>query len=369
MTRHTAGREGKGYTLPDGPHLEFEGHEIFARRLCCTLVSDMLPLIDRELRVVKSVRFLADHPWVAGKRIRPIAFLLAHRAMALERGASPPDSASQVRLAAAIELLHEASLVHDDLVDRSILRRGKPAMHVVKGDGLALLIGDYMIFRGLKLILDAATSHRDIVLAQELAQAGLAITHGEINELYQFLNRRERGQRIRMGSYLAVIVNKTAHFFAGCVEAGAAHAGAGSAERAAFRSFGLNLGIAFQMVDDLMDVLGAEEKAKKTLRHDLVGGTITLPMIHAYERMPRHPLLSRLARGGALSRRDQEKLYLLLRSGEVIARCRATLKRFCRRAEESLAHLPGNIYRLGLADLLDYTSQGLWTGVPAKILK
>lgn len=166
----------------------------FRSRLFFTLVEDLLAQAEFELVEVKSVRFLADYPWTPGKRLRPITFLLSNFSVRLERGVSLESNGRESRLAAAIELLHEASLVHDDLVDGSSLRRGAPAMHMMNGQGLALLIGDYMVFRGLKLILDAAESRDDIVLAKELANTGLAIAQGEADQLDRYLRQSGLGR-------------------------------------------------------------------------------------------------------------------------------------------------------------------------------
>ena len=139
----------------------------FGRRLCCTLVAETLCKVELELADIKSVRFLADCPWPPGKQLRPITFLLAYLSVAVEKTLTPSTDGRESRLAAAIELMHEASLVHDDLVDRNLLRRGEGTVQTVRGDGARpILIGDYMVFRGLKLVLDAARSQQDIVLAR-----------------------------------------------------------------------------------------------------------------------------------------------------------------------------------------------------------
>lgn len=271
------------------------------------------------------------------------------------------------RLAAAIELLHEASLVHDDLVDRSEVRRGIPTMQMVNGEGMALLIGDYMVFRGLKLILDAAESRNDIVLAQELANIGLNIAHGEIDQLDRYLNRQDFHERMSMDNYLGVIAKKTAAFFAGCAEAGAALAGANSNGRKIYREFGMNMGIVFQIVDDLMDVIGDVKIARKSLRNNLSEGTITLPMIHAQRLYSNDQALCRLANGETLDRQAQDALYRRLSDGRVLSLCEETMDRYAKRAETCLQQMPNNIYRMGLSDLLGYVKECPWGGLGNKV--
>lgn len=335
----------------------------FHQRLCRTLVADTLGKVERELAEIKSVRFLVDCPWPPGKRLRPITFLLAYLSVAVEKTLTPSIDGRESRLAAAIELMHEASLVHDDLVDRSLLRRGKGTVQTVHGDGIAILIGDYMVFRGLKLVLDAARSQQDIVLARELANTGLAIAHGEVDQLDAYLNHRDPEQRMSLDHYLNVIGKKTASFFAGCAEGGAALAGAGKDLRQIYRSFGMNMGLVFQMVDDLMDLLGDEAKAQKSLRNNLNEGTVTLPMIQAFALRPHDPDLNKLATAGKLNRTERKRLHRLLATDEVIGRTLAVMDEYAAKTLEDLSKLPANIYRAGLRDLFDYVRECPWGGL------
>jgi heptaprenyl diphosphate synthase len=318
--------------------------------------------VEEELIDVKSVRFLCNHRWVAGKRLRPIAFLLSNLSVRIERPGPMTVDGRESRLAAAIELMHEASLVHDDLVDRANVRRGVPTVQMDSGQGLALLIGDYMVFRGLKLVLDSAESRQDILLAQELANSGLQIAHGEADQLDRYLRRLDWDERMSLANYLDVIAKKTASFFAGCCEGGAAMAGAPRDLRLVYREFGMNFGIYFQIMDDLMDVAGDSEAAQKSLRNNLAEGTITLPMIHAWQMNPGSAPLKKLASGAALTNREQQSLYRRLAGAPVLDRCLDTAETYYREAEARLRLMPMNIYRSGLADLLDYIRDCPWGG-------
>jgi geranylgeranyl pyrophosphate synthase len=339
----------------------------YRSRLFYTLVEANLKQLDRELAAVKAVQFLSEYPWTPGKRLRPITFLLSNFSVRVERNTTIAANGRESRLAAAIELMHEASLVHDDLVDRSSVRRGVPTIQMKNGEGLALLIGDYMIFRGLKLVLDSAQSREDIALAQELANTGLEIAHGEANQLDRFLNRRTPLERMSIENYLDVIAKKTAAFFAGCAEAGAALGGAPRALREVYRTFGMNMGLHFQMVDDLMDIAGDPAVANKSLRNNISEGTVTLPMIHAWRIHPDDPDLLALAECKALPARRRATLYRKLASNEVLTKCQETMTVYAAKAEAALSQMPVNIYRAGLADLLDYIRQGPWTGLAGRI--
>lgn len=335
----------------------------FSSRLCYSLVDGILKQVEMELLEVKSVRFLCNYPWPPGKRLRPIIFLLSNLSFRLEKSQSLKMNGRESRLAAAIELMHEASLVHDDLVDRSATRRGVPTMHMSSGEGLALLIGDYMVFRGLKLVLDAAETREDIVLAQELANSGVSIAQGEADQLDRYMREKTWEDRMSMDNYLDVIAKKTAMFFAGCAEAGVALAGADMQTRRDYREFGMNLGLYFQMMDDLIDVTGDPAKAEKSLRNNLAEGTVTLPMLHAWEMYPSDRALRALASGRQLGEKVQSNLYRLLSSEPVIARTQETMKSCADRAWQALSRMPNNIYRMGLADMLDYIERCPWGGL------
>ena len=340
----------------------------FKTRLCYTLVSDLLKEMEYELVEVKSIRILADYPWMPGKRLRPITFLLAFLSVQVEIAGHSRLGRREARLAAAIELLHEASLIHDDIVDRSTVRRGKPSMHTLNGDGLALLVGDYMVFRGLKLILDAAETRQDIKFAQQLANTGLEIAHGEVDQLDSYLNRRKSENRMSMKNYLNIIAKKTAGFFAGCAMGGAALAGANSDLQLVYRKFGRNMGLVFQMVDDLMDILGDPEKAKKSLKNNLAEGTITLPIIHAFRLYPDHPVLQQLSNGDEMTPQEQDSLNHLLADQSVLQSCKETMGLYAQKAKTELGKMPSNIFRMGLTDLFEYIRQCPWGGLETKLL-
>lgn len=331
--------------------------------LCYSLVAEAMEQVEANLRSVKAVRFLAKHSWAHGKRLRPIIFLLANLSLRAADNASTAIGAREAKLACAIELLHEASLIHDDLVDRSNLRRGKPTLQMTHGEGLSLLIGDYLIFTGLKLVLDAAATNEDIILAKELASAGLDVAHGEAEQLDRYLNQDDPVNRMSLDNYLGIIAKKTAAFFAGCAEAGAALGGGDVKIRENYRAFGMNLGLVFQMMDDLLDLLGDEQVAKKTLKNNINEGTITLPIIHAWRLDPQHNLLTKLANKKPINGKEAQIIYHLLAAPQVIAACKTTLQEYIEQTNNYLALMPKNIYSLGLADLFEYIKICSWAGM------
>ena len=335
----------------------------FQTRLCYSLVSDIMERVERDLIQLKAIRFLHDYSWAYGKRLRPIIFLLSNLSMRASTTRSLQTNDRESQFASAIELLHEASLIHDDIVDNSHLRRGKPTLQITHGEGLSLLIGDYLIFQGIKLILDAAESREDIFLAKELANAGLSIAHGEAEQLDRYLNQDSIDDRMSMTNYLGIIAKKTAAFFSGCSEAGAALGGADIDVRKNFREFGMNLGLLFQMMDDMMDILGDESVAKKSLKNNINEGTVTLPFIHAWKLYPQHDELSKLANKQTITADESEIIYNMLSEKNVLEACKNTVQEYINKIADSLSMMPQNIYSMGLADMFDYEKTCSWAGM------
>ncbi|HBI22414.1 MAG TPA: hypothetical protein DDY37_07535 [Legionella sp.] len=337
--------------------------EQFKTRLCYTLVVDIIGEMERELFEIKAIRFLNNFTWKQGKRLRPLIFLLSNLSIRSAHHKPLQTGGRESKLASAIELLHEASLIHDDIVDKSDIRRGAPTLQMSQGEGLSLLIGDYMIFQGLKLILDSAESRDDILLARELMSTGLQIAHGEAEQLDRYLNRNKVENRMHIDTYIGIIAKKTAAFFAGCADAGTALANASNEHREIYREFGMNLGLVFQMLDDLMDILGDEHCAQKTLKNNLHEGTITLPAIHAWTLFPDSEPLKKLAACIQLSNNEQQELYGIFNHASVISSCKETIKHYIEKADHYLSMMPKNIYTFGLSDLFDYIKYCPWGGM------
>ena len=205
-----------------------------------------------------------------GKRIRPLLTVLAARIC----GAS--GAAEVYRLAMLFEYLHVASLLHDDVVDRSEIRRGRTSANLVWGNPAAILAGDFLHARAMHL---AGTVG---------GIKGLEIISGAINamveaEFLQIANVRE--QNLDEASYFLVLQGKTAALIGAACEVGALFAGADAAGRQALRSYGEQLGLAFQVVDDLLDYWGDPQVTGKAVGNDFVEGKMTLPLIYTLEKL------------------------------------------------------------------------------------
>jgi len=205
-----------------------------------------------------------------GKRIRPLLTVLA----ASLRTAPPPDTA---RLAIAFEYLHAASLLHDDIIDHSDLRRGKKTANLLWGEGPAILAGDFLHARAMALASEVGGQEGMTVIGDATAAMVEA-------EFLQMQNARE--QNIPEENYFLVLMGKTAALIAAACEAGVIHSRGTAAERTALRNYGTSLGLAFQIVDDLLDYLGDPAKTGKAVGNDFQEGKMTLPLIHAMAVAP-----------------------------------------------------------------------------------
>ncbi|MCI0340556.1 MAG: polyprenyl synthetase family protein [Planctomycetales bacterium] len=214
--------------------------------------------------------YLAHVSRYRGKRLRPALVFLVARSL----GRVTPD---HVRLAAVAELLHTATLVHDDILDAAAIRRGNPTAHTVFGTEQTVLLGDYLFARAYEL----ACRGSEPEIAVFLARTAQAICVGEMLQI------RNRGNlEIGEPDYFRIIEQKTAALYAACGFIGAHYGGGGPRESGAFSEFGRNVGIAFQIADDLLDLTGDERVLGKTLGTDVGNGKLTLPLIRMLEVLP-----------------------------------------------------------------------------------
>jgi len=205
----------------------------------------------------------------SGKQLRPLIVLLCAQLC-------NPITDKTLRAAVALEMLHNASLVHDDVVDSSDTRRGQPAVHTQWSNKVAVLTGDYMLAKVIGLVAEV----RNIRILEIVSNLGRNLSSGEMLQLHF-------GQSMWIDEerYLRVIDQKTAQLFQACAEAGAESAGCTPRQRNALREYGRLLGLCFQIKDDIFDYSDLEELGKPTMS-DLRDGKVTLPLIEALRRAP-----------------------------------------------------------------------------------
>lgn len=228
-------------------------------------------IIERMQSQVPVIPLLAEHLVSAGgKRLRPLLTLAAARA-----SGATGDIAAPVKLAAAVEFIHTATLLHDDVVDSSDLRRGKVAAHLIWGAPSSVLVGDFLFARAFELMVETGRMRALGILAK----AASVISEGEVLQL-----TRAHDLNLDQGTYLRIISAKTAELFAAAAEAGAVGADADEPTIQSLRAFGQNLGLAFQLADDALDYGGVSEVLGKNAGDDFREGKVTLPLLLAAAR-------------------------------------------------------------------------------------
>ncbi|HEY7900381.1 MAG TPA: polyprenyl synthetase family protein [Caulobacteraceae bacterium] len=298
-------------------------------------------IADRMHSPVSIIPKLADHLINAGgKRLRPLLTVAAAR-LSGGRG----DAAH--KLAAAVEFIHTATLLHDDVVDASQLRRGQTAAHLIWGAPPAVLVGDFLFARAFELMVETGVMRS----LEILARASRVIAEGEVLQM-----SRARDLHLDQATYLEIITAKTAALFAAAAEAGAVAAGASTARAQCLHDFGLNLGLAFQLTDDALDYGGATETLGKNAGDDFREGKATLPLILALARLTER---DRAFFGRAMMR-DQTSGEDFRRARDLIAKTGAldsTLglaADYAARAKRALADFPHGEWRTGLETLADF---------------
>jgi geranylgeranyl pyrophosphate synthase len=262
-----------------------------------------------------------------GKRLRPLLVLLC---------AGADDGDAPVRAAAAVELVHMATLVHDDVVDRAALRRGRATVFATSGRAAATATGDFAFSRALALLAE----NGDAAQVRVLADACLALAVGELAQRHDAYREDVTEQRYVLRCRL-----KTASLFAAACRLGALAAGRGNGESEALEAFGQDLGVAFQMLDDLLDVTGPATRTGKHRGTDLLDGTVTLPLILARKR---DPALAGLDLRGITTRERAEEVCDRIAATDALVVTRRRAVELVSRAKSAL----GGAVDDGLDDVL-----------------
>jgi len=279
-----------------------------------------------------------------GKQMRPLLVLLCAQIC-------NPVTDKTLKSAIALDLLHNASLVHDDVVDHSDTRRGKPSVNAQWTNKVAVLMGDYMLAKVIGLTAEV----RNIRILEIVANLGKSLSTGEVMQLHYGSTMWINEER-----YLKVIDQKTAQLFQACAEVGAESAGCTQRQRAALREYGHLLGLCFQIKDDIFDYSDLEDIGKPTMS-DLLDGKVTLPLIEALRRAPQDEaeeiknLTQTLSQGeGEEQKRALEKVkaFVLRFKGEEYAVQK--MLEYKKQATEALNVFRDSAEKRSLLALLDY---------------
>jgi len=261
-----------------------------------------------------------------GKRIRPAILLLVGRMLGYEGD-------RDVRYGGVVEMIHTATLVHDDIIDHATLRRGRATANNRWGNQLTVLLGDWLYTRSMELALDVG----DVDVMRVLSRATIQMIEGEI------LGLRLKGRiDVSRDEYLEISRRKTAELFAAACSIPALFAPELSRFRAPLDEFGRNLGTCFQIVDDLLDLTASQQRLGKPVFSDLREGTLTLPFILLLPRLDRaeRAMIEQVMADGTFKGASPEQLRELLDRHDVLAEVRAVAHEFGRRAVAALDTLP-----------------------------
>jgi octaprenyl-diphosphate synthase len=308
------------------------------------LLADDLEAVNRQIlermdSPVDLIPDLAGHLINSGgKRIRPMLTLATARLFGF-------DGDEHIKLAAAVELIHGATLLHDDVVDASSLRRGAETANTIWGNKESVLVGDFIFSRAFELMVAA----KNLGVLQVLSRASGIIAEGEV---LQLATQKNVGTTFEM--YLAVVEAKTAALFAGATQSGALITGAHEDTEAALKSYGRNLGIAYQLIDDALDYAGFEADLGKTIGDDFREGKMTLPVVYAVARAKpkEQSFWRRVIAEGRQEAGDFERACEFMLRDDAIADTVVCARRFADRAMADLLKAPENQYSAALAELV-----------------
>jgi len=321
--------------VPEAEYSPMTPEEIFS------LVQRDLALVEEEFdrnlsdasTLVSSIgRYLHEG---GGKRVRPALVLLASRLVSGE--ASP----SAVRLAAVMEMLHTATLVHDDIIDEARVRRGRTSANVQWGNDRTVLVGDWLYMTAF----DMSLRERNFEILDALTRMTRLMVEGEIVQLSLVGN-----SHITEDEHLDIVRRKTAYMFSACAEVGGIIGGATREEQRALARYGLSVGVSFQLIDDVLDFVSTEAKLGKPVANDIREGKLTLPLIYLLENGndEYRRMIETVMRERAFETVRREDVLRLVHEKGTLKRARAEAGRYAKEAIEALSIFPPSPYRQAL---------------------
>jgi octaprenyl-diphosphate synthase len=275
-----------------------------------------------------------------GKRVRPALLILSAKIFGEE------VNAAVIQMAMVMEFLHTATLVHDDVIDGAEMRRGRQAVSAQWGNETAVLMGDWLYMSAFEIALQ----QRNLAILDALTDTTRKMTEGELLQLALVGN-----MRITEDQHLEIVARKTGYLFSASCRVGGILRGSNEEERRALGDYGLYLGIAFQLVDDLLDFISDSTKLGKPVLSDLREGKVTLPLIRLLRKQPQFSSLVRAAMEEPAGETILAKqvLALLDEYGE-LDRAREEAYAYAARAQEALTIFPDNRYRRALNDIAQF---------------
>lgn len=329
-----------------GPTITLEDARISARRIF-TLIATELAQVEEEFERqarsnVQVIDYIADYLRASGgKRVRPALTILANYAVGGNGGRY-----NSIRMATVMEFLHTATLVHDDIIDSAETRRDRPSVNAIYGNETAVLMGDWLYMSAFETSL----AERSLPILDILTAVTRKMTEGELLQL-DLLGRSD----VSEPTYLNVLERKTAYLFSACCEVGAILGEANETQRTALRDFGLNLGTAFQLTDDLLDFTATDEVLGKAAGVDLLAGKVTLPLIYLLESDPSATAkIQTVIKDGNYENVSRAELLEAVDRVGGLDRARARADEFAEAARAALNDLPDSEYCDALRSIPTY---------------
>ena len=325
---------------------EVEEPQISARRIFSLIASELMEVeveFERQAQSnIQVIAYLGDYLRASGgKRVRPALTILSNYAV----GGQAARHGS-IRMATVMEFLHTATLVHDDIIDNAETRRNRPSINSRFGNQTAVLMGDWLYMSAFETSL----AERSLPILDILTAATRKMTEGELLQL-TMLGKTD----ITEEEYLDILQRKTAYLFSACCEIGAIMGGADAVQQEALREYGMNLGTAFQLIDDLLDFTASDEVLGKPAGVDLLEGKLTLPLIYFLESDPsaRQMLQTVMLEGGYQTITREELLERVERAG-ALDQARERAYRYAEAARDAIATLPTSNYCDALNSIPSY---------------
>ena len=323
-----------------------EEARISARRIFSIIANELVQVeleFERQARSnVQVIDYLGDYlRQSGGKRVRPALTVLSTYAVG-------GDGAryNTIRMATVMEFLHTATLVHDDVIDKADMRRKRPTVNALYGNETAVLMGDWLYMSAFETSL----AERSLPVLDILTSVTRKMTEGELLQL-TLLSDAE----ISEAQYFDVLKRKTAYLFSASCEIGAILGSASEKQQAALRDYGLNLGTAFQLIDDLLDFTSSEEALGKAAGADLLGGKVTLPLIYLRDTEPKSlEMVQTVLREGKYGSVKQADLLEAITRTGALKRARARADEYAEEARAALDNLSDSEYCDSLRALPTY---------------
>lgn len=313
-----------------------EEARISARRIFSLIANELQQVeieFERQARSnVQVIAYLGDYLRKSGgKRVRPALTILSNYAVGGEG-----NRYNSIRMATVMEFLHTATLVHDDIIDNADTRRNRPTVNALYGNETAVLMGDWLYMSAFETSL----AERSLPILDILTSVTRKMTEGELLQL-TLLGHAD----VSEAHYLDVLKRKTAYLFSASCEIGAILGGATEAQQTALREYGLNLGTAFQLIDDLLDFTSTEDALGKAAGADLLGGKVTLPLIYLREADPSTlTLIQQILSTRSYQSVSQQDLLDAMGRTNALERARAVADEYAENARAALDCLPDSDY-------------------------